>query len=98
MNCAIPLTGLEPLSHTSVALTAQYLSVRQPKLGTSIVQQTVHILQHDNADTGSLPSAHEGFFQAQSKLHPNNPARQEYRYTSIPMEAEAYYYFIFLTL
>jgi len=33
---------------------AQYLNVRQRKLGTIIIQ-TVHILQHDNADTGSLP-------------------------------------------
>jgi hypothetical protein len=54
MNCAIPLMGLEPMSLTLVALTAQYLSVRQPKLGTIIIQ-TVHILQQDNADTGSLP-------------------------------------------
>jgi hypothetical protein len=33
---------------------AQYLNVRQHKLGNIIIQ-TVHILQHDNADTGSLP-------------------------------------------
>ncbi len=33
---------------------AQYLNVRQRKLGTIIIQ-TVHILQHDNANTGSLP-------------------------------------------
>jgi hypothetical protein len=32
----------------------QYLNVRQRKLGTSIIQ-TVHILQHDIAVTGSLP-------------------------------------------
>ncbi len=32
---------------------AQYLNVRHHKLG--IIIQTVHILQHDNADTGSLP-------------------------------------------
>jgi hypothetical protein len=42
------------MSHTSVALMAQYLNVRQRKLGTIIIQ-TVHILQHDSADTGSLP-------------------------------------------
>ncbi len=36
-----------------VALMAQYLNVRQRKLGTIIIQ-TVHILQHDNADRGSL--------------------------------------------
>ncbi len=33
---------------------AQYLNVRQIKLGTIIIQ-TVHILQHDSADTGLLP-------------------------------------------
>ncbi len=33
---------------------AQYLNVCQRKLGIIIIQ-TVHILQHDNADTGSLP-------------------------------------------
>jgi hypothetical protein len=33
---------------------AQYLNVRQRKLGTIIIQP-VHILQHDSADTGSLP-------------------------------------------
>ncbi len=33
---------------------AQYLNVRQCKLGTSITQP-VHILQHDSAGTGSLP-------------------------------------------
>jgi hypothetical protein len=42
------------MSHISVALMAQYLNVRQRKLGTIIIQ-TVHILQPDNADTGSLP-------------------------------------------
>jgi hypothetical protein len=42
------------MSHISVALMAQYLNVRQRKLDTIIIQ-TVHILQHDNADTGSLP-------------------------------------------
>ncbi len=36
------------------ALTAQYLNVRQRKLGTIIIH-TVHILQHDSAVTGSLP-------------------------------------------
>jgi hypothetical protein len=34
--------------------TAQYLNVRQRKLGTSIIQ-TVRILQHKNAVTESLP-------------------------------------------
>ncbi len=46
--------GLEPMPYTSVALVAQYLNVRQRKLGTIIIQ-TVHILQHDSADTGTLP-------------------------------------------
>jgi hypothetical protein len=41
------------MSHILVALMTQYLNVRQRKLGTIIIQ-TVHILQHDNADTGSL--------------------------------------------
>ena len=53
-NCAIPPTGLEPVPYTSVALMAQYLNVHQRKLGTIIIQ-TVHILQHNSADTGSLP-------------------------------------------
>ncbi len=47
-------SGLEPMSRTSEALMAQYLNVRQRKLGTIIIQ-TVHILQHDNAVTGKLP-------------------------------------------
>jgi hypothetical protein len=37
---------------------AQYLNVRQHKLGTIIIQtglSNVHILQYDSADTGSLP-------------------------------------------
>jgi hypothetical protein len=50
----LPPLRLEPMSHMSVALMAQYLNVRQRKLGTIIIQ-TVHILQHDNADTDSLP-------------------------------------------
>ncbi len=37
---------LEPMPYTSVALVAQYVNVRQRKLGTIIIQ-TVHILQHD---------------------------------------------------
>jgi hypothetical protein len=53
--CLPPLV-LEPMSHISVVLTAQYLNVCQRKLGTiSIIIQTVHILQHDSADTGPLP-------------------------------------------
>ncbi len=49
--CPFPM-GL--MSHKSVALIAQYLNVRQWKLGTIIIQ-TVYILQHDNGETGSLP-------------------------------------------
>jgi hypothetical protein len=62
----MPQGGLEPIamSHTSMSLAAQYLNVRQRKLGTIIIQ-TVHILQHDSADTGSLPM--ENFF----KYNPN---------------------------
>ena len=56
-----------PCPHTSVALVAQYLNVRQRKLGTIIIQ-TVHILQHDSADTGTLPKrnlsmANSNYFQ-----------------------------------
>jgi len=51
---AISLLGLEPLPYTSVALMAQYLNVRQRKFGTIIIHN-FHILQHDRADTGSLP-------------------------------------------
>jgi hypothetical protein len=46
-------TGLETKPHTSETLTALYLNVRQSKLGTIIIQ-TVNILQHDSAVTGSL--------------------------------------------
>jgi hypothetical protein len=42
------------MSHTSVALKVQYRNVRQPKLGTIIIQ-TVHTLQLDSAYTGLLP-------------------------------------------
>jgi hypothetical protein len=45
-----PPAGFELMSRTSVVLTAQYLNVRQRKLGTIMIQ-TVHILQHDSADT-----------------------------------------------
>ncbi len=45
--------GLKPMPRTSEALTVQYLNVRKRKLGTIIIQ-TVHILQHDSAVTGSL--------------------------------------------
>jgi hypothetical protein len=42
------------MSHIPVALLAQYLNVSQRKLGTIIIQ-TINILQHYSADTGSLP-------------------------------------------
>ena len=41
------------MPHVTVALTAQYLNVRQRKLGTIIIQ-TVRILQHESAVTDSL--------------------------------------------
>ncbi len=41
------------MPYTSVALAAQYLNVRQRKLGTIIIHY-VHILQHDSAVAGSL--------------------------------------------
>jgi hypothetical protein len=56
--------GLELMYHTTVAPMAQYLNVHLRKLGTIIIQ-TVHIFQHDSADTGSLPMGdfwHEIFF------------------------------------
>jgi hypothetical protein len=56
-----PPTGLEPMPHNSVALMAQYLNVRQRKLALFTIIQTVHILQHESADTGSLPM--EDFFK-----------------------------------
>jgi hypothetical protein len=56
-----PPIELEPITRTSVALTAQCLNVRQCKLGTNIIQ-TVHILQLDSAATGSLPTE-EDFFK-----------------------------------
>jgi hypothetical protein len=63
--------GLEPMSRISVSSIAQYLNVRQRKLGTIIIQ-TVRILQHDSAHTGSLPM--EDFFKAQSKLLSKYPS------------------------
>jgi hypothetical protein len=45
--------GQEPMSLTSVAITAQYPNVHQCMIGTIIIQ-TVHILQHDSVDTGSM--------------------------------------------
>jgi hypothetical protein len=62
-----PPLELEPMCHISVALMAQYMNVRQRKLGTIIIQ-IVHILQHDSANTGSLPvkdfvKHNPGYFQ-----------------------------------
>ncbi len=65
--------GLEPMPHATVALTAQYLNVRQRKLGTIIIQ-TVRILQHESAVTDSLPE--EEFLHGHSNLLPNDLARQ----------------------
>ncbi len=59
------------MSRISVALIAQYLIVRQRKLGTIFIQ-TVHIRQHDSVDTGSLPM--EDFLKAQSKLLSKYPS------------------------
>jgi hypothetical protein len=42
------------MSQATGALTAQYLCVRQRKLGTIIIQ-TVRIRQHESAITDSLP-------------------------------------------
>ena len=55
------------MPHVTVALTAQYLNVRQRKLGTIIIQ-TVRILQHESAVTDSLPEeelvhGHSNHFQ-----------------------------------
>ena len=55
------------MPYTSVALVAQNLNVRQRKLGTIIIQ-TVHILQQESADTGTLPKrnlsmANSNYFQ-----------------------------------
>ncbi len=64
---------------------AQYLNVRQRKLGTIIIQtvQAVSLSYSMIART----QASGGLCKAQSKLLPNNPARPLYRYTSVPMEA-----------
>ena len=61
------------MPHATVALTAQYLNVRQRKLGTIIIQ-TVRILQHESAVTDSLPE--EEFLHGHSNLLPNDLARQ----------------------
>ncbi len=76
--------GLEPMPSTLGTLTAQYLNVRQRKLGTIIIQ-TVHILQHDSAVTGSLPDG--DFLHGQPNIFPINLAWQSYHYTPVPIEA-----------
>ncbi len=76
-----PPAGLEPLPH---ATAAQYLNVCQRKLGTIIIQ-TVRILQHESAVTDSLPE--EECVLGHSNILPNDLARQQYRYTSVPIEA-----------
>ncbi len=68
-----PPAGLEPMPHAPVALTAQYLNVRQRKLG-SIIIQTVRILQHESAVTDSLPE--EEFVRGHSNLLQNDLAQQ----------------------
>jgi hypothetical protein len=65
--------GLEPMPRTSEALMAQYLNVRQRKLGTIIIQ-TVHILQLNSAVTGTLPDGE--FLYGQPSLLPINLAWQ----------------------
>ena len=67
------------MPHVTVALTAQYLNVRQRKLCTIIIQ-TVRILQHESAVTDSLPE--EEFVHGHSNLLPNNLAR---RFTVTPL-------------
>ncbi len=53
---SFPPAGLEPMPHATVALTAQYLNVRQLKLGTIIIQ-TVRNLQHESAVTAFQPTS-----------------------------------------
>ncbi len=67
-----PPAGLEPITHATVALTAQNLNVRQRKLGTIIIQ-TICILQHESAVTDSLPKGES--VHGHSNLFPNDLAR-----------------------
>ncbi len=90
-NCAIPPTGLEPLPHTSVAPTAHYLNVCQRKLGTIIIQ-TVHILQHESADTGSLPM--EDFFKHNPTYFQLTLPGMQYGYTSVPRRRKGMEFFL----
>jgi hypothetical protein len=68
-----------PYAHATVALTVQYLNVRQRNLGTFNIQ-TVYILQHESAVTGSL--SEREFVHGHSNLLPNNLAR---RFTVTPL-------------
>ncbi len=80
--------GLEPAPLTSETIVAQYLHGSK-----RIIMQTVHILQLERQDTDSL--SQEGFLQ--DNLLPNNLARQQYRYTSVPMEAAPCQFFYWLS-
>jgi hypothetical protein len=82
-------TGLELMTLTSDALTAQYLNFHPHRLGT-IITQTLHIVQHDTSDTGSLPKGE--FLHGQPNLLLNNLAHQKYRNPSIPKEAALHYF------
>jgi hypothetical protein len=62
------------MHHATVALTAQYLNVRQRKKGTIKIIQTVRILQYENASTDTLPEGE--FVHGLSNLPLNNLARQ----------------------
>ncbi len=62
-----------PMPHTSVAQMAQYLNVRQRKLGTIFIQ-TVLILQHESMDTDSLPM--EDFLKHNPNYFQITPAQQ----------------------
>jgi hypothetical protein len=72
---------LEPMYLTLVALTVQYLNVRQRKFDT-IITKIVHILQHDTLVVQREICMDNKF------LLPNNPARQEYRYISVSVKGE----------
>jgi hypothetical protein len=63
------------MHYTSATLKAQYLNVRQRRLGNIIIQ-TVNILQHESAD--HKVTAHERFLQGQLKLFPINLARNTF--------------------
>ncbi len=67
----LPSSQRDSMPCTSEALTAQYLNVRQRKLGTIIIQ-IVHILRHDTAVTGSLPDRE--FLHGHPNVLPNNLA------------------------